>query len=37
MINDPHSMTTEPSVLNHYGLGANPIGNTDPVGLVPLR
>jgi hypothetical protein len=25
-------MTTEPPVLRHYGLGANLIGNIDPIG-----
>jgi hypothetical protein len=42
IINDPHSMTTESSVLRCYvlrcyGLGANLIGNTDPTGSFHLE
>jgi hypothetical protein len=29
-------MTTEPSVLRCYGLGANHIGNSDPIGSLEL-
>jgi hypothetical protein len=37
IINDPHSMTTEPSVLRLYGLGADLVGNIDPIGSFLLE
>jgi hypothetical protein len=37
IINDSHSLTTEPSVLRHYGVGANLIGNIDPIGSFLLE
>jgi hypothetical protein len=37
-INDPHSMTTKPSVFKrHYGLVASFIGSTDPIGSFLLE
>jgi hypothetical protein len=37
IINDLHSMTTQPSVLRYYGLGASLIGPTDPTGSFLLE
>jgi hypothetical protein len=37
IINDPHSITTEPSVLRHCRLGASLIGPTDPIGSFLLE